>query len=133
MLHDFSWVQYLVGAGVLITLYYLAVAALFFRDDLKRVFVPHSRNSLTPPAAEEPVFNPFKSLEAFVNQIEETLAAAGQGAGKPALLDALKPVMVGYDGLQVRAYRIAIFNKTIELAKKLCGVGISVAELEALV
>lgn len=138
MLNDISWSQYLAGAAILLTLYYAAVAILYYRREIGAFFNSHKKSAATvtegndTPADKQQQTPPFEELEQTVKEIDSILKMAGKETSKSELLGQLRQRLAGYAGLRHPAYKVAVFNHIIKNAGEICGQRISVGELDSM-
>lgn len=137
MLSKFTWSDYLGAMGVLVLIYYVVIAALYYRTEIKNIlsgkFKFRTKNisdgNAAPGELEEADFD---ELEAVVADLKRsTLEQAGLNATKDQLLLQLKQRLASYDGLRRPAFRVAVNNYIIQHSKEICGVAFSERELDA--
>jgi hypothetical protein len=137
MLNEISWDTYIAGAGVILLCYYAGIAICCYRHEIGQFLRRGQKKLLDQQSdigrtrSEQGQDNSsFELLERTIEEINSILKLAGKEASKPELLLQLKQVLANYDGLRQPAYRVAVFNHIIHNAKEICGLGISVHELE---
>lgn len=137
MLSNISWRNYLIGVGILLVLYYLAVLLKFYRKDIRRLFstkinlFQRKEQNLSVGDAEEEKAA-FEELKAVVEDLgHAVLEKAGKEATKEELLEQLRRELANYAGLRKPAYRTAVNNYIIRNAQTICGVVFSEKELDA--
>ncbi len=136
MLSRFTWTEYVAAVAILTGAYYLVIAALYYRTEIKDIvsgkFKFRTKNisagNTVPGELEEADFD---ELEAVVADLKRsTLEQAGTNATKDQLLLQLKQRLANYDGLRRPAFRVAVNNYIIREAKDICGVAYSESELD---
>lgn len=130
MLNELSWGDYLKAAGLLVAIYYLAVAVLYYRKEIRGLLARAGSGSASADTGILSESEAFEVLEVITKEINSILEQAGKGASKPDLLARIRKVLANYGGLRIPAYKVAVFNHIIHEAQEICGVGISVQELE---
>lgn len=130
MLQHLSWGNYLTAIVALTSCYYLAVALLYYRPELKALLQPNRRSSepLGYYGAQSEATDPSEDLKETVDKLNSILETAGTTVSKEELLPQLNQVLTNYAGLRIPAYRGAVFNHILKKAKDI-GIDLQVDEL----
>lgn len=135
MLHtlSISWNQYLAVAAVLVGCYYAGVAIVYFRAEIKAFLQSRSKSAAKHQQNQEKAIQqemPVDKLEQLVHEIDGLMEESGRQINKADMLSRITNKLKDYQGLQHPAYKIAIYNHVIKQAEDICGLRISVEELE---
>lgn len=136
MLNKFTWSDYLGTVAIAALIYYLIIAALYYRLEIKNIlsgkFKPRTKEISDGSAASDGMDEAdFDELEAVVADLKRsTLQQAGTNVNKDQLLLQLKQRLANYDGLRRPASRVAVNHYIIQNAKEICGVAFSEEELD---
>ena len=132
MLSGISWSTYLTTIAAILICYYLIVIILYYRAEVAS-FLNHrsviSSESFNAPE-KYPVDNTLAELESMVNKIDDILENSGKDTQKEELLEQFNPILDGFAGLTVPAWRVALYNHIISKSAEQCGVTISEEELD---
>ena len=132
MLSGISWSTYLTTIAVILFCYYLIIIILFYRDEVM-AFLNH-RSLLSSEAFNAPEKYPVDSklteLELTVQKIDDILENSTKETQKEELLEQFSPILNGFAGLTVPAWRVALYNHIISKSAEQCGITISAEELE---
>lgn len=135
MLQEITWSQYLVSTGGLLILYFLGVAAYYFRHECRQLLARKETAPLVEPKQESEGsadFTSYEELKQVASQLRHgMLEEAGNNAGKQQLLLRMKAVLANCGGLRQPASRRALNDYIIRQAETICGISFSVEELEA--
>jgi hypothetical protein len=139
MLNNVSWGQYFSGVILIVVLYYIFIALLFYRDEIQSLLQPKisfpgsgqlnyqkADHTVTQKESDEAT----DGLQQVVSDLRGILEA-GKEASKEELLRQFSHRLVNYAGLRLPAFRAAIANYIITQAKEICGVSFSEQELAA--
>ena len=137
MLNKFTWSDYLSAVAIAVLIYYMVIAALYYRTEIKDIISGKTRlrrkeisdDDTAPGEMEEADFDELEAVVAGLKR--STLEQAGTDANKDQLLRQLKQQLANYDGLRRPAYRVAVNHYIIQHAKEICGVAFSEEELDA--
>lgn len=137
MLNKFTWSDYLSAVAIAVLIYYMVIAALYYRTEIKDIISGKTRlrrkeisdDDTAPGEMEEADFDELEAVVAGLKR--STLEQAGADANKDQLLRQLKQQLANYDGLRRPAYRVAVNHYIIQHAKEICGVAFSEEELDA--
>lgn len=139
MLNNVSWGQYFASVILILILYYLVVALLFYRDEIQSLLQPkisptgsgqqQKSNADTKDKLREPD-EAFDGLEVVISDLRGILEA-GKEASKERLLGQLSGRLASYAGLRHPAFRAAINNYIVTHAKEISGAAFSEQELSA--
>lgn len=137
MLNKFTWSDYLSAVTIAVLIYYIVIAALYYRAEIKNILSGKfklkakeiSGDDTAPGEMEEADFDELEAVVAGLKR--STLEQAGADANKDQLLRQLKQQLANYDGLRRPAYRVAVNHYIIQHAKEICGVAFSEEELDA--
>lgn len=134
LFNHISWTQYLLGATVLIVIYYVGVLLLFYRDELMSRFRRGGSRKETDQWEEKTDDNPagelMVDLEGTVEDIAHSILVPGKTATKSELLQQLKVRVANFGGLSRPGYRYALNNFIMEKAETNCGIEFSEQELD---
>ena len=134
MISEITWSQYLLSAGVLLGLYYLAVLGRYYRQEVKQLLSGKAGAPLEcpPPGEEEDHFLSYEELKEVVSQLHHGIhEEAGKHASRQDLLIRIQAILANYGGLRQPASRDAINRYILRQAEEQCGVVLGEAELEA--
>ena len=132
MLEQITWKDYLIFLMSVMSAYYIIVAAVCYRKEIKNAVAKKRFAEVPDQAFEGNEETAFEELEAIVSDIKTAvLQPAGTMAGKHELLDQLSARLENYNGLRRPAFKDAINNYIIIHAKEICGVVFSEEELNA--
>lgn len=133
MLSNISWQQYIIGAILLLLVYYTIVAFLFYRAEIFHLLrnikplrdkIGNMGQRLASPSIE--------GLKPVVADLRAILEKAVQNqVSKGELLGQLCQRLANYDGLHNAAFRIALINYITDNSERISGVAINVDDLEA--
>ncbi|MET3876468.1 hypothetical protein [Chitinophaga sp. OAE865] len=132
MLSNISWSNYIIGAILLLLVYYTIVAFLFYRAEILHLLrnvkpLPDKMGSMK----ERLGVNSIEGLKTVVADIRAILELAAKNrVSKDELLGQLADRLANFDGLHNTAYRIALSNYIINNAENTSGVAINEDELE---
>lgn len=137
MLNKFTWSDYLSAVAIAVLIYYIVIAALYYRTEIKNIISGKTRlrrkeisdDDTAPGEMDEADFDELEAVVAGLKR--STLEQAGTDVNKDQLLLQLKQRLANYDGLRRPAYRVAVNHYIIQHAKEICGVAFSEEELDA--
>lgn len=137
MLNKFTWGDFLLAATILMTAYYVVVAILFFRSEIRDLL--SGKTKIKSKDISEDYTDPGEMEDADFDELESVVAnlkisireQAGNQASKVDLLRHFQQELANYDGLHRPAYRVAINHSIIEEAKASCGISFTEKELDA--
>lgn len=132
MLSGISWSTYLITLAAILICYYLIIIILYYRGEVKSFLNHRSLFSLEAFNAPEkyPVDNTLAELESTVKKIDVILKNSPKDTEKEELLEQFSPILAGFTGLTVPAWRVALYNHIITQSAEQCGVTISAEELD---
>lgn len=136
LLKNITWTQYLLITAGLITVYYIAIALLFYRTELLQALKGATKNQYQAgEQGDENLPDQYNGelmddLEGTVEDIAHRILVPGTKVTKPELLRQLKERVANFGGLSRPGYRYALNHFIIDKAKENCGVDFSEEELE---
>ena len=132
MLSNISWQNYIIGAILLLLVYYTIVAILFYRAEIFHLLRNVKPLPVKMGKTEERLASPsLEGLKPVVADIRAILEMAEKNkVSKGELLGQLSNRLANYDGLRNDAIRIALFNFIINNVENISGVVISEQELQ---
>lgn len=135
MLNNYSWSGYFTTMAILILIYYIAVIAIFYKQELQALLSGNYGLSKQREVDENEAIedaDSFSALEAAVSDLKRNVfQQAGKEPNRTELLMKLRYRLGDYGGMQTPAYRVAVNHFIIQQAKEICGVAYSEQELEA--
>jgi hypothetical protein len=152
MLKSISWGQFLLTVFILVGVYYLVVAVLYYRKDIKGLLKREpgkleAKEPLKDKAAETSIPAPpvqgsdpdenlppqFADSKRAIKEIQAVLERARlEEFGRALLLAALHPILLQYRHLKGTAFEIAINNFLEKECKDLNSVHLEADEVKAL-
>lgn len=129
MFSNITWSQYFLAMALTMGAYYAVIILLYFRNGLSSLvriqrLLPQRYNG-----TEQNQRPDYEGLEKVVADLKSILESAG-GAEKGAVLSRLKQRLVTYPGLQLPAFRVAIFQFIVRNAERGCGYPITEKDLD---
>lgn len=133
MLEQITWNNYFTAVAIILVIYYLLIALLYYRGEISEKINRYMKSGTVAPEEIEDESSTgssaFNELEAIVAGIKGILEEAGKEAGKEELLERLGNILASYEGLGSPAFRGAINNYIIGHAEKICAVSFDEEEL----
>lgn len=131
MFSNVTWTQYFLALALTMGAYYAIIISLYFRQGLYSLvrtsnLLPQRYNRTDRDDRPD-----YDGLAKTVADLKSILESAG-GAEKGAILSLLKQRLVTYPGLQLPAFRVAIFQFIIRNTFSTCGFSVTEKELDAL-
>ena len=133
MLESISWTNFLEAAAVASGCYYIALAVAVYRKQII-VFAndPKSFRAVKKNAIDQDGANKKKATPmAIIHDLSSVLDHAGYNADKAVLLEQIKDTLHKYKDADLPAFRVPIQDYIISKAEEICGVRITVQDLEA--
>jgi hypothetical protein len=142
MMHLISWADFLYGILTIAVIYYVAVITVCYRRELVNVLSGKKPGLKIPPSAVSNMQQQNNNSEdarlfAAVHDLMEDLKLFWAHVKttpftKPALLQALRAIIIKYPLLQHTAFQIAINNQVVLDAEECCSMTLSDTELNNL-
>lgn len=129
MIKQISWNDYFSTVALVLIVYYLIVVVYFFRAEIGNL-LSGNLSSRTESGNDQYSEDISNSSAQIVHKISDILKIHGVNARKDILLTELRDVLNGYAGMKMPAYRNAILDYVVRESRQVCGVEISVIELE---
>lgn len=131
MLESISWTKFLEAAAVASACYYVGLAVacyrkqiLVFINDPKSFRIDKKNNAAGGNGQQK------ATPMAIIHDISSVMEQAGYQADKAQLLDSIKTTLSKYKNADLPAYRVPIQDFIISKAEEVCGVRITVQELD---
>ncbi|QJB34904.1 hypothetical protein HF324_27670 [Chitinophaga oryzae] len=132
MISNITWSQYFLALAFMMVTYYTIIILLYYRTRVSTLIRLEKLLPRRYDELEQDERPDYDGLAKTVADLKSILESAG-GEEKGAVLSRLKQRLVTYSGLQLPAFRVAIFQFIIRNATSSCGFSVTEKELDVLI